>query len=314
MNNDMNQNNDQDNIYQFKPNNGNNNEQNNNQDNIYQFKPANDNNSNVSQNSGQEENIFQFKTEATKQQSNDSRDPAGIANDYIEYIPGNVDEQLVSKVYKTPIRLLISIGLMGLIALAGLIILIVGATSDSDDLLVVMGIAFMAMGIAFSLIFVPTLIRNNKMNKMVTPDILRQELSMPYYYLVHAKTYFTEHYLISLFTNKIVARYSDIVWVYDEYRPQNNQGGLIGAAVQSAIGNKLGETNIVVVLTDKKKYRFPSCNQTDSIYDIIQSQNERVIVGKSKEAKEQYKAFKNGYNPNAMQQNNNMNQNNGNNM
>ena len=293
------------------------NNNNNSNENFYQFQTAGDknqvNNQNMNNNNSNE-NFYQFQTVGDKNQTNNQNiignDPLGVSSDKLIYEPGIFDEQIINKVFQMPTRIMGGLIAMGAIAAVGLIILIIGLTGEDKDIYTFLGGMCVFCGGAFSAIFIPILMRNKKMTQSVNRDFIRQELGKPHYYLKAAKTYFTENYVISLFSNKIISRYYDIVWIYDEPRNQGNQGAL-GAALNLGLGN----TNIVLVLNDQKKYRFPSCNENSGIYTIISCQNNNVIMGKTRESKEAYNQYKNYSNNMNQQMNNynNMNQQNGSN-
>ena len=255
-----------------------------------------------------QDNFFQFQSQGSNNeinnQNNNFGDPFGIANNALVFQPGFFDMKTIDKVYKMPGRLLFTLCFLGLLVVVGLILFIISLTNSSDDLLKIFGIVFMALGVLMSPIFIPTIIKNKKMSSSIDREVLRHEFGRPHYYLPAAKTYFTENYVISLFASKIITRYSDIIWVYDEIRNNGAAGGAVGG-LAAAINSGLGSTNIVLVLSDKKKYRFPSADQVNSIYYLISSMNNNVITGKNKETKQMFKEYKNM--TNNMPQNNNYN-------
>lgn len=249
----------------------------------------------MNNNDNQSENIYQFQTTNEQNLENNQRmnvnDPLGVSNERLVYEPGIYDEQVISKVFQMPTRILGALIVMGVMAFIGFILLIIGLIGNDKSMYTILGVILMVVGGVFSLILVPTLMRNKKMTQSTNRDEIRQELGKPHYYLKTAKTYFTENYVISLFSGKIITKYSDIIWIYDEARNQTNQG-----AIGAVINMGLGATNIVLVLSNQKKYRFPGCNENAGIFTIVSCQNTNVIIGRSREAKDAYKQFKNNVN------------------
>lgn len=265
------------------------------QKNIFQFKTVDENNQNNNQN-------YNPNNGQNNNQNNGQYDPLGIANEELIYQQGVNNEEVIKSVYKMPTRLLVVLVMFGALVVIGLILILIGISSDKDDFCTVMGVVFGGMGGLCLICFLPMILKNKKMNNNISREVLIQELSKPHYYLKPVKTYFTENYLICLFANKIITPYSNITWLYDEFGNNANQG-LIGMAVNG----KLGNTNMVVVLNNKKKNRFPSAKNTDSIYKIITQKNNNIIIGKSKESKAQFKASV--YNPVNNKPQNNVNNN-----